>query len=117
MRTLWTTVVILGVVSGGTTSALARSHDGQDRPLLPARPIPLAEDAILAPQLSIFDPAQRQAELEKWIADFSAWKTVGGPVGQSPRTWLVQWIPSTPAATRSPDLAVRTVPRIARRHR
>ena len=74
MRTLWTTVVLLGVVTGGTTSGLAQSADGQERPPLPARAIPLAEHTLLAPQLSAPDSARHQAELEKWIDDFTAWK-------------------------------------------
>ena len=80
MRTLWTTVVILGVVTGGTTSALAQGNDGQGLQPLPGRAIPLAEQAIQAPALSVPDPARRQQELEKWIDEFTEWKQ-----------WVDQW--------------------------
>lgn len=90
MRTLRTTVVILGLVTAGTTVGLARAHDDQDLPPLAARAIPLAAHAIQAPELSTSDWARRQDELEKWIHDFSEWKAWVDPVGKSARTWLVQ---------------------------
>ncbi len=80
MRTLWTTVVIFGVVTGGTTSGLAQSDEGQHHPPIPSHAIPLAEHAIEVPALPAPDPAQRQEELEKWIHDFSEWKQ-----------WVDQW--------------------------
>jgi hypothetical protein len=79
MRKFRTAVVIAGLVSGGTTSS-AQSHDGQTSPLVPARTIAIADDAIYPPHLPAPDSARRQAELELWVTDFSAWKT-----------WADQW--------------------------
>ena len=49
MRTFWTTVAILGLVTSGTVSGLAQTNDGQDPPPLPAKAIPLTEHAIHPP--------------------------------------------------------------------
>jgi hypothetical protein len=80
MRRLCITAAILGVVTMGTIPSLAQSHEDDDRPPLPSRAIPLVELAARAPDLSAPDPAARQDELEKWIHDFTEWKT-----------WMNRW--------------------------
>jgi hypothetical protein len=82
MRTLWITVVMLGLVTVGTASGAARAQalDDQAPSPLAAPTIPLAEQLIQAPELQAPDAARRQEELEKWIRDFSDWKK-----------WAEQW--------------------------
>jgi hypothetical protein len=80
MRILWTTVVILGFITGSTVSGLARTNDGQDLPPLPARTIPLADSVLQAPAVAVPDAARRQDELQQWINDFSEWKA-----------WMARW--------------------------
>ncbi len=85
MRIFWTTVAMLAVIAGGTTSGAhprdgAQTSNGLDRALLPARAISLVEQAIQAPDVSPPDGARRQDELARWTHDFSEWKN-----------WVARW--------------------------
>jgi hypothetical protein len=78
MRTLWITLIIAAGLTASKTSADAGAL--QDRSLLPARAIPLAQDATQLPSLSASDAAARQHELQEWIHSFTEWKK-----------WMDQW--------------------------
>lgn len=79
MRTLCTTVLIFGVVTGTATSALAQGSNALDRAPLPAGSI-TAEALIHAPELERSGADRRRDELERWMHDFAAWKA-----------WMEQW--------------------------
>jgi hypothetical protein len=65
-------VVILAVLTA-TAPAGAQTTDSGIQPV-DGRPIPIASLAIDAPMLPMWDGAARSTQLEKWIADFSAWR-------------------------------------------
>ncbi|HEY1301916.1 MAG TPA: hypothetical protein VGF24_00100 [Vicinamibacterales bacterium] len=71
IRTFRMTVVLLGVVV--TTSTSAQTPKTDDHAPVAARAIPIANRALLAPQLVVPDSAH-QDELAKWVANFTAWQ-------------------------------------------
>jgi hypothetical protein len=77
MHTMWTTVVLLAALVGAASSGLAQSIDDP----LPARTIPIVgQQLFTAPDLFDVGAAERAAEVEQWVADFTEWKR-----------WSEQW--------------------------
>jgi len=65
-------VVLLAVLTA-TAPATAQTTDSGIQPI-DARTIPIASFAIDAPTLPMWDGAVRREQLEKWIAEYSAWR-------------------------------------------
>jgi hypothetical protein len=65
-------VVILAVLTA-TAPVWAQTTDSGIQPI-DGRTIPIASLAIDAPTLTMWDGAARREQLEKWIADYSAWR-------------------------------------------
>jgi hypothetical protein len=64
---------ILTVILASTTSLLAQTT-GLDGELLPAQAIAAAQQPSPAPVLTPFDSAEREAELKRWVEEFTGWK-------------------------------------------
>jgi hypothetical protein len=79
MRTVCTFVVMLGIVAVAEGAGAAQVGD-IDRPLLPARALPLIEHAMSAPVLVVSESPSRRDELQQWMNDFETWKA-----------WSEQW--------------------------
>ncbi len=75
----WLSTALIFAVLTATSPAWAQTTDTGTEPLA-GRPIPIAELATQAPALLMWDGAARHAELQKWMADFSAWKD-----------WAITW--------------------------
>jgi hypothetical protein len=97
-QSLRTAVVIL-IVLAATTSASAQTTDTGTQPLA-GRTIPLAELATQAPALPLWDDAVRRQQLEKWIAEFSAWKEWALAWGNRPEPG---WFSGSRARRQKPD--------------
>ena len=77
MRTKWTTVAFLAVLVGAASSGLAQTVDEP----LPSRTIPIdGEHLLTPPDLSDSSAAERAAEVQLWMKDFTEWKA-----------WSEQW--------------------------
>lgn len=77
MHTMWTTVAFLAALVGAASSGLAQTVDEP----LPSQAIPiLGKHVFTAPDVSDVSAAERAAEVQQWVEDFTAWKK-----------WSAQW--------------------------
>ena len=71
MHTMWTTVVFLAALVGAASSGFAQAIDEP----LPARTISIVgQELFTAPDVSDVGAAERAAEVQQWVTDFTAWK-------------------------------------------
>ena len=74
MRTIWTILVALVVVFGVASSVRAQSADSLSGRLIPSRPLPV-DTLAFPPEVSDLQAAERVADLEVWIAEYTEWLT------------------------------------------
>ena len=77
MHTMWTTVAFLAALVGAASSGFAQAVDEP----LPSRSIPVtSQDLFTEPDLSDVGAAERAADVQQWVKEFSEWKE-----------WSAQW--------------------------
>jgi hypothetical protein len=71
MHTMWTAVAFLAALVGAVSSGFAQTVDEP----VPSRTIPITGQQLLtAPDLSDVGAAERTAEMQQWVKDFTEWK-------------------------------------------
>lgn len=74
MRTIWTLLVCLAVLFGVASSVPAQSADISSPALIPSRALPVDTFAF-PPEVADRQAAQRAADLEQWIVEYTEWLT------------------------------------------